>query len=62
MEKIIIHEAVEIESTIIKKNLTYTLKLDMNLPFKDNQIGVVIINNIQYVKRVSLTKNDVIGI
>lgn len=62
MNKIAIQGTVEAKPIIIKKSLTYTVKLDVNLPFKDNQIGVVIINNIQYVRRIPLTKKDVIGI
>ena len=30
---------------------TYTVRLDLNLPFKNDRIGVVIINGIQYVKK-----------
>ena len=40
----------------------YTLKLDMDLPFANDRIGTVIINDIQFVEKIQLTKKDVIGI
>ncbi len=61
MDKSIVHGVLEAELITIKKPLTYTVKIDIDLPFKDNQIGVVIINDIEYMKKVNKTVRRIDG-